>query len=220
MCNEHRRAVALGQIADDWSQTRLPLRFPEGLPNLAPLDSIRITDPTVIIRASSGEHGDEDPVRGRAAPLRAAELVVRRWSWPGPGGKPVFNFRSEGREFNSGRCLIVADGFYEYTDPTAAEGGTPKKRGKKDRWLFTKKDEPWFCIAGLWRSVPELGEACTMLTCAPGPDVEPYHNRQVVVLDRGDWVSWLDPLVPARELLKPSPAGTFDVTLTNAEAAA
>ena len=44
MCNEQRRRIALGQIRDDWSQTRIPLRFPEGLPNLAPLDSIRITD--------------------------------------------------------------------------------------------------------------------------------------------------------------------------------
>ena len=33
---------------------------------------------------------------------------------PGPGGKPVYNFRSDGREFSSGRCLIVADGFYEW----------------------------------------------------------------------------------------------------------
>ena len=51
MCNEQRRRIALDQIRNDWSQTRIPLRFPEGLPNLAPLDSIRITDPNAIIRA-------------------------------------------------------------------------------------------------------------------------------------------------------------------------
>src|SRR5688572_11604017 len=101
MCNEHRRAVALGQIIDDWSQTRIPLVFPEGAPNLAPLDSIRISDPTAIIRMSDGQPA-------------AAELVQRRWSWPGPNGRPVFNFRSEGRTFDNGRCLIIADGFYEY----------------------------------------------------------------------------------------------------------
>ena len=87
MCNEVRRQVALGQIRDDFSQLRNPLRFPEGLPNLAPLDSIRITDPNAIVRI-----GDE-----------GAELVLRRWSWPGPNKKPVYNFRSEGREFTSGR---------------------------------------------------------------------------------------------------------------------
>ena len=201
MCNEHRRAVAVGKIAEDWSQTRIPLIFPEGAPNLAPLDSIRITDPTAIIRASSEQPG-------------AAELVQRRWSWPGPNGKPVFNFRSEGRRFDSGRCLIVADGFYEYTEAAPGEDA-PKKRAKKDRWLFTRRDEQWFCIAGIWRDSPEVGEACTMLTAEPGPDVAPYHGRQIIVLDRADWASWLDPAVPAADLLKPSPAGTFEVALTN-----
>lgn len=203
MCNEHRRAVALGEIADDFAQLRIPLRFPEGRPNLAALDSIRITDPTAIIRAATGEPG-------------AAELVQRRWSWPGPGGKPVFNFRSEGREFGSGRCLIVADGFYEYTSAEPAEAA-PKKRAKKDRWLFTMRGENWFGIAGLWRATKDVGEACTMLTSEPGPDVAPYHDRQVVVLSRADWARWLDPAVPARDMLSPSPAGTFDVRLAPAE---
>jgi len=205
MCNEHRRLVALGQIPGDWSQTRIPLRFPEGLPNLAPLDSIRISDPTAIIRASRDEPG-------------AAELVQRRWSWPGPTGKPVFNYRAEGREFPSGRCLIVADGFYEYTDaapePGSGPAEAPKKRARKDRWLFTKRGEEWFAIAGLWRQ-SAAGEACTMLTVEPGPDVAPYHNRQIVVLDRAEWGRWLDPAVPAAQVLRPSPPGTFEVALAN-----
>ncbi len=112
MCNEQRRRVALGQIREDWSQTRIPLRFPEGLPNLAPLDSIRISDPNAIIRRPADQAED-------------AELVVRRWSWPGPGGKPVYNYRSDGREFARGRCLIVADGFYEFTAP--ADPGKKRK---------------------------------------------------------------------------------------------
>ena len=207
MCNEHRRRVALGQISEDWSQTRIPLHFPEGLPNLAPLDSIRITDPAVIIRASR-ERQDA------AETGLQAELVQRRWSWPAPNGKPVFNFRSEGRAFDRGRCLIVADGFYEYTDRTGEDGGR-KGKAKKDRWLFTKKGEAWFCIAGLWRESREVGEACTMLTIAPGADVAPYHNRQIVVLERADWARWLDPAVPASELLRPSPAATFTVQLAN-----
>jgi putative SOS response-associated peptidase YedK len=62
----------------------------------------------------------------------------------------------------------VADGFYEFTDP--AEQG--KKR--KDRWLFTKRDEPIFCIAGIWRETKEVGEAFTMLTMEPGPDIARY----------------------------------------------
>ena len=204
MCNENRRRVALDLVVEGFSQLRIPLRFPEGMPNLEPLDSIRITDRNAIVRA---------PANDEAAPPGSAELVIRRWSWPGPGGKPVYNFRSEGREFGNGatggRCLILADGFYEFTTPITAPGEPKPKR--KDKWLFTKKDEPWFCIAGIWRTSAEVGEAFTMLTAEPGPDVAPYHGRQIIVLDRADWASWLDPKVPARELLKPSPAGTFDV---------
>ena len=44
-----------------------------------------------------------------------------------------------------------------------------------------------FGIAGLWRTDPKVGEACTMLTVEPGPDVAPYHNRQVAVIGRTDW---------------------------------
>ena len=193
MCNEVRRTVALGQIRDDFSQIRIPLRFPEGIPNLAPLESVRITDPTAIVRMGA----------------EGAELVQRRWSWPGPGGKPVYNFRSEGREFASGRCLIPVDGFFEFTDPPPAEGA-PKKR-RKDKWLFTKAGEDWFCIAGLWRRHQEVGEAYTMLTAEPGPDVAPYHNRGVAVLGREQWADWLDPGRPAAELLRPLPAGSLSV---------
>jgi putative SOS response-associated peptidase YedK len=195
VCNRYRRAVALGQIEIGFreaSETRIPLRFPEGRPNLAATD-ICITDTGTIIRLSAQEPG-------------SAELVQRRWSWPGPTGKPVFNYRSDGREFPSGRCLIVTDGFYEFT---ASKDG----KGKKDRWLFTMADEPWFCIAGIWRTHPEVGEAFTMLTTEPGPDVAPYHNRQVAVLSSEDWSRWLDPSVPARTLIGPAPAGTLDVSL-------
>jgi putative SOS response-associated peptidase YedK len=195
MCNEHRRTVELGRISDAFAQLRIPLRFPEGAPNLAALESIRITDPTAIVRAA------RDAAQG-------AELVQRRWSWPGPTGKPVFNYRGEGREFGNsergGRCLIVADGFYEYTAP---EDGAKRKT----RWLFTRAHEDFFCIAGLWRADPKVGEACTMLTVEPGPDVAPYHGRQIVVLDRADWGRWLGGAAPAGDLLRPSPAGTFEV---------
>jgi putative SOS response-associated peptidase YedK len=56
-----------------------------------------------------------------------------------------------------------------------------------------------------------VGEAFTLLTSEPGGDVAPYHSRQIIVLDRSDWSRWLDPAVPGREILKPLPAGSFDI---------
>jgi len=196
MCNEAARRIELHQLREDWSQIKIPLRFPEGFPNMAPLDSIKITDPSVIIRAAADAPGE-------------TEMVTRRWSWPAPTGKPVYNYRSDGREFGSGRCLIPIDGFYEFTDPPA-EDGAPKKR-PKSKWEFKMRGLDWFCVAGLWRNDPKVGEAWTMLTTEPGPDIAPYHNRQIVLLGPADYARWLDPSVPARELCKPLPAGTLEV---------
>lgn len=190
MCNDYRSRVEVDTIGTDFSELRIPLRFPEGRPNLEPRNDIRITDRAPILRWA----GD------------AAELVQRRWSWPGNGGRPVYNFRSDGREFGSGRCLIVCDGFYEFTAPKE-----PRQDKRKDKWLFTVAGESWFCIAGLWRDTREVGEAFTMLTTAPGPDVAPYHHRQVAVVVREWWAGWLDGSAPAAEVLGPCPAGMLRV---------
>lgn len=192
MCNEYQRYVPLGIITEQFSELKIPLRFPEGLPNLAPIN-VRVGDTGAIIRPSATEDC-------------AAELVQRRWSWPSPTGKPVFNYRSDGREFSSGRCLIVADGFYEFTDDPDAQAG---KRVRKKKWRFSKNDEPWFCIAGLWRTDEKVGEAYTMLTTSPGPDVAEYHDRQVAVLHRSQWPIWLNQNERVKGLIAPLPAGTL-----------
>jgi len=70
----------------------------------------------------------------------------------------------------------------------------------------------WFCVAGLWRNDPKVGEAWTMLTAEPGPDIAPYHNRQIVLIGPSDYGRRLDPSVPASKLCKPLPAGTLEVT--------
>ena len=92
MCNDYRSHVDLNTIRQDFSEIRIRIRFPEGAPNLQPRDDIRITETAAIVRAD-GEPG-------------IADLVQRRWSWP-ERGRPVYNFRSENREFTSGRGLIV-----------------------------------------------------------------------------------------------------------------
>ena len=190
MCNLYTQTRSPDEIARIFRDMQMPLTFPEGSPNLQPRD-ICITDPAPIVR--SGMPGN-------------FELVVRRWSWPGPGGKPVYNFRSDGREFPSGRCLILTDGFFEFTKPE-----DPKQK-RKDRWLFADPEGGMVGIAGLVRTVPDIGEAFTMLTTEPGPDVAPYHHRQVAVLPQSRWADWLGHAVPASELLGPLPGGTLRVT--------
>lgn len=190
MCNDFRNTIPTRAIDEAFAQLKIPLTFPEGIPNLEPREDVRITERAPIVRRNDA--GD-------------AELLQLRWSWPAPNGKPVYNFRSEGRRFGAGRCLIPADGFYEFTGP---EPPAPK-RAKKTKWLFTLAGEPWFCIAGLWRPSP-LGDAFTMLTTEPGPDVAPYHGRQIVVLNPANWAAWLDG-APETDLLRPLPAGSLKV---------
>ena len=213
MCNEYARRITPEQLRAGWGATDAKLLFPEGMSNMPELDSIRITDMGVILRAATGEAG-------------AAELVTRRWSWPGPGGKPVYNFRSDGREFEnkatSGRCLIPADAFFEDTDPPVEQAGTsdlfgsivavkPARKQPKAKWEFSMPGFDWFAIAGLWRTDPTVGEAWTMLTTEPGPDIAPYHDRQIVLLTPSDYVRWLSGATPAAELCRPLPAGTLAV---------
>ena len=188
MCNLYRLHSGTDQMRMVAEALSRPIGFPEGVPNFQPRD-VAITDPAPILRAGSD----------------GVDLVTRRWSWPGPNKKPVYNFRSEGRDFGAGRCLIVSNGFYEFTTPK-----DPKAR-RKDRWLFTDPENPILCIAGLWRSVPEIGEAFTMLTTEPGPDVAPYHGRQVAVLTREQWDRWLDPSASVKDLIGPLAAGTLQV---------
>lgn len=195
MCNDYRLNVDLDTIVADFSGLKIKIDFPESAPNFEARDDIKITDVAPIIRSSA--------TAGRV------ELVQRRWSWPGPTGKPVYNFKSENRRLDEDRCLIVADGFYEFTDPKPVQGA-PKKR-LKDKWLFTMKRHRLFCIAGIYRRHPDVGEAFTMLTTRPGPDIAPYHDRQIVPLPPEQWARWLDPSIPAADIIAPSPAGTLEV---------
>src|SRR5207253_10974169 len=96
-------------------------------------------------------------------------------------------------------------GFYEFTAPV-----DPGQK-RKDRWLFTASDGTPLGIAGLVSDSPEIGEAFTLLTTTPGPDIAPYHNRQVALLRPEQWRAWLDHQARATELLGPSPAGPRSV---------
>jgi putative SOS response-associated peptidase YedK len=184
MCNELRFRLPLDRIVEEFSQLRLPVHWAGGAPNLEPRDSIRPTDPAAILMGSRD----------------GAELKQLRWGFARPKGGPLINFRSDDRRFPTGRCLVPADGFYEFTGDKAP----------KSKWLFTVDNDDigheLFCIAGLVRE-----DRFTLLTTEPGPDIAPYHDRQVVILPRRDWAAWLasTPEFPA---LGPLPAGSLKVT--------
>jgi putative SOS response-associated peptidase YedK len=183
MCNEFQRNKQLQDAIEAFDRRGLArFRWRQGLAsNLGPQPSIRIRDSAFVVRLADG----------------MLEGAVLTWAWPGPRGAPVFNFRSDGRDFSrSDRVLVLADGFFEYTAPRAA--GVKLK----DRHLFTRAGEDWFWIAGLVR------DGCfSLLTTAPGPDIAPYHDRQIVTFAPQAGMDWLTLSRPQRELLAPTPAG-------------
>jgi len=188
MCNLYRLERNPDAIRRLFADQHIPLGFPEGIPNLEPRD-VRITDRAPVVRWNRD--------RGEA------ELVERRWSWPGPTGKPVFNMRADGREFGRDRCLVIADAFFEFTAPA-----DPKQK-RKDCWLFKPNSD--FGIAGLLRNDVQVGEAFTLLTVPPGEDVAPYHNRQIALLTPSEWRPWLDGSARSTDLLAPSESGSIAV---------
>ena len=196
MCNLYAEKVPYQTFVEEFSHLKLPLVFPraEAAPNLEPHEEVRPTDLARVIRPR-----DE-----------GVELVELKWGFAParPKAGPVTNFRSEGRRFGRGRCLVPASHFFEFT-------GT---KYPKTRWKFTEAGHDWFCLAGLWR--PAEGawpDSFTLLTTAPGPDVAPYHDRQVVVLPRERWAAWLDPDADPEPLLQAGPAGSLQVEQVSGE---
>jgi putative SOS response-associated peptidase YedK len=187
MCNLYTQHVTWAEFCRIMDELALQIAPGQGPRDLPQADEVRINDLAPVMRLA----GD------------AVEIVPMNFGWPpaGPKGGPVFNFRSEGRRFaGSNRCLVPATAFYEFT-------GT---RYPKTRHRFTLAGAPFMAIAGLWREARGNHPAAfTMLTTAPGPDVKPYHNRQVVVLRPEDWARWLRLDRPEEDLLRPLPAGSL-----------
>lgn len=159
-----------------------------------------------------------------AAPEGRRELrffqwgLVPSWSKDPSIGQKLINARAETAPekpsfraaFKRRRCLIPADGFFEWTTITPEEDdlfGGSAKTGKpyKQPFLFSMKDERPFAMAGLyeyWEGV-DAGpiESCTILTTEPNDLVATFHNRMPAIVKPEDYELWLDPEPKPAELL-------------------
>lgn len=187
MCNDYEQHIRYAEYCKMMQDLALGVPTRQTELDLPQADDIKI--------------GDLGPVM-RAAGDNIVELAQMRFGFL-PTGKagPIFNFRSEGRHFgDSHRCLIPASAFFEFTG----------KKYPKAKHRFTLNDSAFMAIAGLWRE--EQGNqppSFTMLTTNPGPDVEAYHNRQVVVLPPENWAAWIYMTKSEAELLHTLPQGSL-----------
>jgi putative SOS response-associated peptidase YedK len=108
--------------------------------------------------------------------------------------------------FRQRRCLIVADGFYEWQQLDGSR--------QKQPYFISLRDEGLFAFAGLyeqWESPSgEVSDTCTIITTTANELVEPIHERMPVILAPQDYSQWLAPNGAARDdlqaLLDPYPA--------------
>lgn len=162
----------------------------EAVPLVAPRYNIAPTQ-TVSTLISTPQKPDPHfyPLRWGLIPSWAKEASI---------GQRLFNARAETvaqkpsfrAAFKRRRCLILADGFYEWQAP---ENGT----AKQPYYLFLKHHQP-FAFAGLWehwispRSGVEI-QTCVILTTAANTFMESIHDRMPVILPPADYERWLDP---------------------------
>ena len=181
----------MGDYYAGFSETKIRIITPPRhmAPNLEPKDDINPSDPAPIFRTRAEGDG--------------LEMVTARWwfvpsTYKGPfkeyrKKQTTFNARSETaatlRTFKEAyatrRCLIPADGWYEWTG----------EKYPKTKWLFERSDREWFCFAGLWSRFTDSAdgpiETFTMLTQDSSEHLAEYHNRRPIALERAGCEDWI-----------------------------
>jgi putative SOS response-associated peptidase YedK len=168
-------------------------------PNLPPRFNVAPSQPVPIVRL--------------VADKSARELVLARWGlvpfWAEDVkiGSKMINARVETvqrlpafREaYKRRRCLIPADGFYEWQ--TIGETKQPM--------LIRRRDLAPFAFAGLWERWQAKGgepiESCTIVTTTANRTLAPIHGRMPAILAPADHGRWLDPAGDGQALLRPAP---------------
>jgi putative SOS response-associated peptidase YedK len=150
-------------------------------------------------------HFNIAPTQNVAVIRTPHRLELLRWGIKIPNPKAGgFNVRVEslGAPFyrdsiHGRRCLIIADGFYEWKALVEA----------KKPYLIQRSDHRPFAFAGMWDKVKlksgEIVDACTILTTTPRGVTSEVHDRMPLILSPDAMVKWLDPNARYRDLLEP-----------------
>lgn len=186
-----------GQLLAETFETSAP-------PEMAARFNIAPTQTVAIVRAMEGGGREIALVSWGLIPSWAKERAI---------GSKLINARGETLaekpsfrdSFKKRRCLVLADGFYEWQ----------KVAGGKQPWVIRMKSGEPFGMAGLWSRFKESEsgetiESCAIVTTSPNELVAPIHDRMPVIVARAERALWLDPglsdatrLAP---LIAPSPA--------------
>jgi putative SOS response-associated peptidase YedK len=163
---------------------------------LVPRYNIAPTQPILVIANDGSQRADfflwglvpswaKDPTIGQRLINARAETLASKPSFRGP--------------FKYKRCLILADGFYEWQ-------ALPDRKGKVPHFIFLKSRRP-FAFAGLWDEwhAPDgsLIRSATIITTTPNELMARLHDRMPVILPPAAYAQWLDPAPQTPERLLP-----------------
>jgi putative SOS response-associated peptidase YedK len=170
-----------------------------------PRFNIAPTDPVLAIRERDDGGRDAGRLRwglmaGREAGAHKSLINARAETLD---TKPAFR-----ESFRERRCLVPADGFYEWrTDD----------RGKQPLWI-NRVDDELFAFAGIWAEAPGRNGtpvvSCAIVTCEPNELMRPIHDRMPVILDPDAERGWLSGSAEPEDLLgllRPAPADALQV---------
>ena len=230
MCGRYANGRGSTELADVFDAE--PDEAAQGLApawNVAPTDAVAAV---VIRRRRDGSHSDRAAGRPEGEPQR--RLTVLRWglvpSWAKDrrGAARLINARLETvaekpafrRAFAARRCLLPADGYYEWTAP--AEGG------RKQPWFVRPRDGSVLALAGLyeiWRDPADpdapLLWTSTVLTTEAVDEAGRVHDRMPMLVEPGAWATWLDPDLSdpeaLRGLLVPAAPGRLEAVPVSTE---
>jgi putative SOS response-associated peptidase YedK len=194
------------------AELRAALGFVEQ-PNLAPRYNIAPTQEVPVLRQRREPKGERT-----LQSLRWG--LIPSWAKDGKISASLINARAETLDekpafaaaFRKRRCLVPADGFYEWVGEGEGEGKQP--------YLILRRDGAAFAFAGLWeRWTPKAGgkespsiDSFTIITTEANALLRPLHPRMPVILPEADYALWLDPDAPP-ENLKPLLASADEETL-------
>jgi putative SOS response-associated peptidase YedK len=172
------------------------------LPQLAPRYNIAPTQPIPAVRLNADQRRQCVLLRWGLIPFWAEDPAIgqrminaRRES---VAAKPAFR-----QAFQRRRCLVLADGFFEWQ----------KLAGGKQPYYIRRQDGRPFAFAGLWERWQRAAdpiESCTIITTEPNELMRPIHDRMPVILPPAAWDRWLGAAACSgpqlEELLQPFPA--------------
>jgi putative SOS response-associated peptidase YedK len=210
MCGRFVSSSSPDQLADYFGATPSE-RTLEANFNVAP------TDDVYAVRARDGHR--------RLGTLRWG--LVPPWAKDPSTGSRMINARAETvatkpafrRPFERRRCLLPADGFYEWAK-------VPDRRTKQPYYVRRADGEP-VAFAGFWERWTGPGDdeaplfTCCLITTAPNAEMARIHDRMPVLVPPGAWDRWLDPAVTDPDelvpLLAPAPDGLLELRPVSTE---